>query len=50
MQKGNDKMSSLLEEIKYCGFNFIILLFGYLTFYRPANESREFFQKNMVTK
>ncbi|MDT3949087.1 hypothetical protein [Staphylococcus haemolyticus] len=43
-------MSSLLEEIKYCGFNFIILLFGYLTFYRPANESREFFQKEYGNK
>lgn len=50
MQKGKDKMSSLLEEIKYCGFNFIILLFGYLTFYRPANESREIFQKEYGDK
>ena len=43
-------MSRLLEELKYCGFNFILLLFGYLTFYRPANESREFFQKEYGDK
>ncbi|SNV76422.1 Uncharacterised protein [Staphylococcus simiae] len=36
-------MSRLLEELKYCGFNFILLLFCYLTFYKPENESREFF-------
>lgn len=43
-------MSRFLEELKYCGFNFIIILFGYLTFYRPANESREFFQKEYGNK
>ncbi|WP_180525973.1 hypothetical protein [Staphylococcus haemolyticus] len=43
-------MGRLFEELKYCGFNFILLLFGYLTFYRPANESREVFQKEYGDK
>ncbi|REI04717.1 hypothetical protein DOS62_05215, partial [Staphylococcus felis] len=43
-------MFRLIEELKYCAFNFAILLFGYLTFYRPANESRELFQKEYGDK
>lgn len=44
------EMERLFDELKYCGFNFLILLFGYLTFYRPANESRAKFREEYGEK
>ncbi|NJI02198.1 hypothetical protein [Staphylococcus agnetis] len=43
-------MDRLIEELKYCGFNFALLLFGYLIFYRPASESRAKFRKEYGEK
>ena len=48
--KEDDKMDRLIVELKYCGFNFAILLFGYLIFYRPASESRAKFRKEYGEK
>lgn len=42
-------MERLIEELKYCGFNFLILIFGYFYFYKPASELREKFQQKYGT-
>ncbi|HGO2073343.1 TPA: hypothetical protein ACK0JT_002121 [Staphylococcus aureus] len=38
-------MNRLFEELKYCGFNFLILIFGYFYFYNPASELRDRFHQ-----
>lgn len=38
-------MERLIDELKYAGFNFLILLYGYFYLYKPANALRDKFQQ-----
>lgn len=37
-------MERFIDELKYAGFNFLILIFGYFYLYCPAGELRDKFQ------